>query len=81
MSLQTLSYEQIIHEACFKNGTLGRMKRPRLHAIEEFAAQQLIVLPIVTSPTPLSAAKINQAFVLVRSFSASLSRDVCRVFD
>ena len=38
----------------------------RLHVIEEFAAQQLIVLPIVTSPSPLSPAKTNKPLFLVR---------------
>lgn len=66
MSLQTLSYEEIIQEACTKQGALRGKKNMRLHVIEEFAAQQLIVLPIVTSPSPLSPAKTNKPLFLVR---------------
>lgn len=68
MSLQPHSYEDIINESCFKHGTLRGKKKIRIHAIEELAAQQLIVLPIVTSPSPLSASKINKALVLVCHF-------------
>lgn len=67
MSLRALAYEEVIHEPCCKNGKLRVKKRARLHAIEEFAAQQLVVLPILTSPTPLSPANIHQTFFMVCS--------------
>lgn len=72
MSLRALACEEFIHEPCYKNGKLRMKKRARLHAIEEFAAQQLVVLPILTSPTPLSPAKVHQTFFMVR-FSVQCS--------
>ena len=71
MSLTALAGEEIIHETCLKHGKLRVKKRARLHAIEEFAAQQLVVLPILTSPTPLSPAYLHQTSLLVRCFVKS----------
>ena len=67
MSLRALAYEEIVHEPCCKTGKLRVKKRFRLHAIEEFAAQQLVVLPILTSPTPLSSANLHHTFCMVCS--------------
>lgn len=64
MSLRALACEDVIHEPCLKNRKLCVKKRARLHAIEEFVAQQLVVLPILSSPTPLSAVNINRKFFL-----------------
>lgn len=65
MSLRAFAYEEVVHEPCCKSGKLRVKKRFRLHAIEEFAAQQLVVLPILTSPTPLSPANLHQTFSMV----------------
>ena len=67
MSLRAFAYEEVVHEPCCKTGKLRVKKRFRLHAIEEFAAQQLVVLPILTSPTPLSPANSHQTFCVVCS--------------
>ena len=67
MSLRALAYEEFVHEPCCKTGKLRVKKRFRLHAIEEFAAQQLVVLPILTSPTPLSPANLRHTFCMVCS--------------
>lgn len=66
MSLRGLAFEEFIHEPCVKNGKFRVKKRVRLHAIEEFAAQQLVVLPILTSPSPLSPLNRHQSFFVVR---------------
>ena len=67
MSLRALAYEEFVHEPCCKTGKLRVKKRFRLHAIEEFAAQQLVVLPILTSPTPLRPANLHHTFCMVCS--------------
>lgn len=67
MSLRAFAYEEVVHEPCCKSGKLRVKKRFRLHAIEEFAAQQLVVLPILTSPSPLSPANLHQTFSMVCS--------------
>jgi len=68
MSLRALrAYEEVIHEPCCKTGKLRVKERVRLHAIEEFAAQQLVVLPILTSPSPLSPANTLESFFMVCS--------------
>jgi len=65
MSLRALAYDEVVHEPCCKTGKLRVKKRVRLHAIEEFAAQQLVVLPIFTSPSPLSSANLHQTLFMV----------------
>ena len=66
MVLPTLSYEDIVNEVWSKYGQLRyKKKKLRLHAIEELAAHQLTVLPVVTSPCPLSPASSRKALFLV----------------
>ena len=66
MVLPTLSYEDIVNEVWSKYGQLrDKKKKLRLHAIKELAAHQLTVLPVVTSPCPLSPASSRKALFLV----------------
>ena len=65
MALRVFSDEEVKPEPYLKNRKLCVKKKESLHAIEEFAAQQLVFLPILSSPTPLSAATINRKFFLV----------------
>ena len=66
MVLPTLSYEDIVNEVWNKHGQLrDKNKKLRLHAIEELAAHQLSVLPVVTSPCLLSPASSRKALFLV----------------
>ena len=66
MALRVSSGEEVKHESCSKNRKFCVKKRESVHAIEEFAAQQLVFLPILSSPTPLTAGTINRKFFLVR---------------
>ena len=79
MSLRAFAYEEVVHEPCCKSGKLRVKKRFRLHAIEEFAAQQLVVLPILTSPTPLSPANLHQTFSMVCSMQCCFIESVSLV--
>lgn len=67
MFLQTLSYEDIIDQVWSEHDTFRteKKKKLRLHAIEELAARQLLVLPIITSLSPSSPARFGKAFVWV----------------
>ena len=66
MVLPTLSYEDIVNEVWNNRGQLrDKKKKLRLHAIEELAAHQLTVLPVVTSPCLLSPASSRKALFLV----------------
>lgn len=67
MFLQTLSYEDIIDQVWSEHATFRTEKRKklRLHAVEELAARQLLVLPIITSLSPSSPARFGKAFVWV----------------
>ena len=67
MVLPTLSYEDIVNEVWNKHRRLRdkKKKKLRLHAIEELAAHQLTVLPVVTSPCLLSPASSREALFLV----------------
>ena len=66
MVLPTLSYEDIVNEVWNKHGQLrDKKKKLRLHEIEELAAHQLTVLPVVTSPCLLSPASSRKALFLV----------------
>ena len=66
MVLPTLSYEDIVNEVWSKYGQLwDKKKKLRLHAIEKLASHQLTVLPVVTSPCPLSPASSRKALFLV----------------
>lgn len=65
-SLQTLSYEDLTREASSKNGrTLRGKKNVGVHAIENCAIQQLMVLHITIPRATLNESKDDDA-VLVR---------------
>ena len=67
-SLQTLSYEDLTREASSKNGrTLRGKKNVVVHAIENCAIQQLMVLHITTPHATLNESKDDDV-VLVRYF-------------
>lgn len=67
MFLQTLSYKDIIDQVWSEHDTFRteKKKKLRLHTIEELAARQLLVLPIITSLSPSSPARLDKAFVWV----------------
>jgi len=66
MFLQTLSYEDIIDQVWNEHDTFRtEKKKKRLHTIEELAARQLLVLPIITSLSPSSPTRLDKAFVWV----------------
>ena len=67
-SLQTLSYEDLTREASSKNGrTLRGKQNVGVHAIENCAIQQLMVLHITIPHATLKESKDDDA-VLVRYF-------------
>ena len=67
MFLQTLSCEDIINQVWSEHDTFRTEKRKklRLHTIEELAAHQLIALPLITSLSPSSPARLDKAFLSV----------------
>ena len=67
-SLQTLSYEDLTRESISKNGrTLRGKKNVGVHAIENCAIQQLMVLHITIPHATLNESK-DSVVVLVRYF-------------
>lgn len=61
MFLQALSYEDIIDQVWSEHDTFRTEKRKKLR----LAARQLLVLPIITSLSPSSPARLDKAFVWV----------------